>query len=373
MGNQTTSEQKSGSKIYDWINRRYNVNSLVEYMGSKEVPQHKHSIWYYFGGISLFLFIVQVVTGLLLLMYYRPGADSAYESVRYIVSSVPFGWLIRSLHSWSANLMILAVFIHMFSTYFEMSYRKPRELTWLSGMVLFSLALAFGFSGYLLPWNELAYFATRVGTGMAGAVPLIGDNLMAIMRGGEEVTGATIGRFFGLHVAILPMVFSIVLTLHLVMVQRQGMSEPLDWEGKQVESPRYEKFFPHFILKDALVWLIVLNVLAVLAVFFPDGIGPIHWPLGAKADPFAPAPAQIRPEWYFMFAFQALKFLPAHIWFIEGELFGILVFTVGGVVWALVPFLDKESMHDNRSRMFTWFGIWVLTFIVVMTLVGYVL
>ena len=373
MAQQREPSEKPLAKAYRWIDERYEIDNLVEYMGGKQVPQHKHSLWYYFGGITLFLFTVQVVTGLLLLMYYRPGADTAYESVQYIVTTVPFGWLIRSIHSWSANLMIFAAFIHMFSAYFTFSYRKPRELTWVSGIIMLALAMAFGFSGYLLPYNQLAYFATRVGTGMAGAVPLIGDNLLAITRGGEEVTGATIGRFFGLHVAILPAVFMVFLVAHLVMIQRQGMSEPLYWKDKPQTNRRYEKFFPHFMLKDLLVWLIVLNVLAVLAVFFPDGIGPVHWPLGEKADPFAPAPASIKPEWYFMWTFQALKFLPPHVWFIEGELFGMIIMGIGGAVFALVPFIDKKSKKGRPSAPARYFGMLVAAVIIVMTALGYIL
>ncbi len=372
MADRTSPESEVRRTVYRWIDERYKVDALVDYMGDKVVPVHKHSIFYYFGGISLFLFIVQVVTGILLLMYYRPGADTAYESVRYIVANVSFGWLIRSLHSWSANLMIFAVFIHMFTAFFTYAYRKPRELTWLSGIGLLGLALMFGFSGYLLPWNELAFFATRVGTGMAGAIPVIGDDLMVVMRGGEEVTGATIGRFFGLHVAILPGLFTVLLTVHLVFIQRQGMSEPLEWGQMPREARRYQKFFPNFLMKDLLVWLIVLNVLAVLAVFFPDGIGAVHWPLGEKADSFAPPPAVIRPEWYFMFAFQALKMLPAHVLLIEGELFGIAAFTIGGIIWALIPFLDKKSHMGKHPKLVTWFGVVVITFMVVMTFLGYV-
>ncbi len=361
----------SGNKVYRWINDRFKIDALVEYMGHKEVPLHGHSIFYYFGGISLFLFIVQVVTGILLLMYYRPGAESAYESVRFIVSNVSFGWLIRSLHSWSANLMILSVFVHMFTVYFTQAYRTPRELTWLSGIGLLGLALMFGFSGYLLPWNVLSFFATRVGTGMAGTIPVIGQKLMIIMRGGDEVTGATIGRFFGLHVAILPGLFTVLLAGHLIFIQRQGMSEPLGWQSKPAGEKKYMRFFPSFLMRDLLVWLIVLNVLAVLAVLFPDGIGVVHWPLDAKADPFAPPPDVIRPEWYFMFAFQSLKLLPSHLWFIEGELFGIAAFTVGGVIWALVPFLDKKSPVGQRPGFFMAFGWFVLAFIVAMTIIGY--
>ncbi|MEW6410898.1 MAG: cytochrome b N-terminal domain-containing protein [Candidatus Zixiibacteriota bacterium] len=358
------------ARLYAWVNERFKVDALVDYMGDKKVPVHGHSAFYYLGGISLFLFIVQVVTGILLLMYYRPGADSAYESVRFIVANVQFGWLIRSIHSWSANLMILAVFLHMFTVFFTHAYRKPRELTWLSGIGLLGLALMFGFSGYLLPWNELAFFATRVGTGMAGAIPLIGESVMVIMRGGEEVTGATIGRFFGLHVAILPGIFTVLLAAHLIFIQRQGMSEPVQWAGKSEGAKRYQRFFPSFILRDLLVWLIVLNILAVLAVLFPDGIGVVHWPLGAKADPFAPPPEVIRPEWYFMFAFQALKLLPAHVLFIEGELFGIILFGIGGLVWTLVPFLDKKRA-DQKAQYLMAFGWFVVAFILAMTVMGY--
>ncbi len=359
------------SKSFKWLDDRFKINALVEYMGDKVVPVHGHSAFYYFGGISLFLFIVQVISGILLLMYYRPGADSAYESVQFLITNVSFGWLIRAVHAWSANLMVLAVFIHMFSVYFTSAYRKPREMTWLSGMVLFALSLAFGFSGYLLPWNELAFFATRVGTGMVGAVPIIGEQLLIVARGGEEVTGATIGRFFGLHVAILPGIFTVMLSAHLVFIQRQGMSEPLEWANKPQEQKKYQKFFPNFLLKDLLVWLIVLNVLVILAVLFPDGIGVIHWPLGEKADAFAPPPAVIRPEWYFMFAFQALKMIPAHVLFMEGELFGIIAFSIGGLIWAIVPFINKKSKTDQDSKLYQYFGYFVLLFIIGMTIYGY--
>ena len=371
--NSTDSRTGLVSRAYAWLDQRFKINSLVDYMGHKVVPVHGHSLFYYLGGITLFLFIVQVVTGILLLMYYRPGADSAYESVRFIVSEVAFGWLIRALHSWSANLMILFAFLHMFTVYFTHAYRKPRELTWLSGVGLLALGLGFGFSGYLLPWNELSFFATRVGTGMVGAIPVIGDQLLIIARGGEEVTGATIGRFFGLHVAILPALFTVMLSVHLIFVQRQGMSEPLEWQGRPESEKKFQKFFPNFLYRDVLVWLIALNVLALLAVLFPDGVGAIHWPLGTKADPFAPPPLVIRPEWYFMFAFQALKMLPAHVLFVEGELFGIILFTVGGLIWALAPFLNRKAQANQQSRLFFWFGILVVAFIIVMTILGYIL
>src|ERR1041384_2753795 len=138
-----------------WLDDRLSITTLTHLADKKEVPVHKHSIWYYFGGMTLFLFVVQVTTGIMLLLYYRPSAEGAFESVQFIITEVQFGWLIRSIHSWSANLMIATLFIHMFSVYFMRAYRRPRELTWLSGVLLLLLAVGFGFSGYLLPWNKL--------------------------------------------------------------------------------------------------------------------------------------------------------------------------------------------------------------------------
>src|SRR5579871_1887097 len=160
-----------------WFDERLGLSALREFGAHKTVPIHSATAWYYFGGITLFLFTIQVLTGVLLLLYYRPSPTEAYESVQFIVTRVQFGWLVRSIHSWSANLMILTAFIHMFSVVFTHAYRKPREITWLSGIALLGLALAFGFSGYLLPWNQVSYFATKVGTDMAAAVPVVGRNL----------------------------------------------------------------------------------------------------------------------------------------------------------------------------------------------------
>src|SRR6476646_6553027 len=164
--------------VRNWLDSRVGLNAAIELAEHKEVPQHRHSIWYYFGGMTLFLFSIQVATGILLLLYYRPSAETAFESVQFIMTDVRFGWLVRSLHSWSANLMIAMLFVHMFSVFFLKSFRAPREITWLSGVLLLFLSLAFGFSGYLLPWNTLAYFATKVGTEVAGIVPVVGHFLV---------------------------------------------------------------------------------------------------------------------------------------------------------------------------------------------------
>jgi quinol-cytochrome oxidoreductase complex cytochrome b subunit len=349
-------------RIYFWIDERVELKGLVEYMGKKYVPIHRHSVWYYFGGVSLFLFIIQVVTGILLLLYYKSGEELAFESINYIMSKVRFGWLVRSIHSWSANLFILSAMIHMFSVFFEKAYRKPREITWITGMLLFFLALGFGFSGYLLPWNELAFFATKVGTDIAGVIPFIGKPLMTFLRGGEEVTGATLSRFFGFHVAVLPGLFTVFLGIHLLLIQRQGMSEPLGIEKDKEK--RVMPFFPNFILRDITFWLLVLNLLAILAVFFP-------WDLGKKADSFAPAPAGIKPEWYFLFMFQTLKIIPGKLWLFDGEVLGILLFIIAGILWTLVPFWDRKSSQGEKNLFVNYLGLFAVMYILILTIIGW--
>jgi cytochrome b6 len=353
-------------QLYKWIDERVQLRDIVEFMGKKYVPVHRHSIWYYFGGVSLFLFIIQVVTGILLLLYYKGSEQLAFESIQFIMSKVEFGWLIRSIHSWSANLFILSAFIHMFSVFFEKAYRSPREVTWLTGMLMLFLALGFGFSGYLLPWNELAFFATKVGTDIAGVLPGIGKPIMVFLRGGDDVTGATLSRFFGFHIAVLPGIFTVLLGIHLLLVQRQGMSVPLDAELSPEAGRKTMPFFPNFLLRDLLFWLLVLNLLAILAVFFP-------WELGKKADPFAPAPAGIRPEWYFLFMFQTLKYFPAKFGPIDGEVLGILLFGVAGLLWMLVPFWDRKSSRGKRNRLINYLGLFVVTYILIFTVLGWLL
>lgn len=350
---------ESGRGIRGWLQERLPLQSWQEFIRKKEIPIHRHTIWYYFGGMTLFLFFVQVGTGMLLLLYYRPSPEQAFESVQFIMTEVRFGWLIRSIHSWSANLMIATLFIHMFSVFLLKAYRPPRELTWMTGVLLLFLALAFGFSGYLLPWNELAYFATKVGSDIAGDVPLIGGFLLRFLRGGDDVTGATLTRFFGFHVAILPALTTIILGLHLLLVQVLGMSVPVGMPPPR----RKMKFVPHFLLRDLLGWLIAVAVLAALAAIYP-------WELGEKADPFAPAPAGIRPEWYYLFMFQTLKYIPSHVLFMEGETVGVVAFMLGAIFWLFVPFLDGKSAQEKRSPLFTAIGIIVIAYMAVMTLLA---
>jgi cytochrome b6 len=350
-----------GQGLWKFLDERFLISDLVAFGRKKTVPEHRRSFWYFFGGICLFLTALQVATGVLLLLYYTPSIDAAHESVQFIMSEVKFGWLIRSVHSWSANLLIGLLFIHMFSTFFLKAYRKPRELTWITGFLLLVLFMAFGFSGYLLPWNELSYFATRVGTDIAGSLPLVGPWLKSVILGGPEVSQATLSRFFWFHVALLPLAALMLIGVHVLLVQTLGMSKPIGEKGKK-EIP----FFPDFLYKDALGWTLILVLVGVLCVFLP-------WEVGTKADPLASTPLGIKPEWYFTFMFSTLKLVPAHILSLEGEKLAILAFMAGGLLWLLVPFLDRRAAREERSPLFSWIGAALAAYILTMTVLTYTL
>jgi cytochrome b6 len=321
-----------GGRVYEFLDERLGIGALRELAGHKRVPIHRATHFYFLGGMALFLFLVQIVTGILLSLYYKPSPDQAFESVRAIMTEVDFGWLIRSAHSWSANLLVGVLFLHLLTTFMMRAYRRPRELTWVTGIMLLGVFLAFGFSGYLLPWNELAFFATRVGTAIVGVVPVVGDDLLLLARGGENVTGDTLARFYALHVVVFPLCAFALLGVHLLLVQKHGMSVP-DAEGSAEKLPSMP-FVPQFLLRDMIGWYLALALLAALAALFP-------WELGKKADPFASAPEGIKPEWYFLFMFQALKLIPGAVGPFEGEVLGVLFFGVCGAGVLLTPLLDR--------------------------------
>jgi len=359
-----------GRRLYAWADERLGLEGIKAIALAKKVPIHRATFWYYWGGITLFFFIVQAVTGAMLLIYYRPGAD-AYQSVREITYELDFGWLIRSIHAWSAALMVASAFVHMFSVFFMKAFRKPREFGWWSGLALIGLTMVFGFSGYLLPMDTLAYFATNVGLDIPSKIPGVGPLIDTIARGGPDVSEVTIQRFFGLHVLILPVVFMGILGVHLLLIVKHGNAVPDAEAAKPEPERRTMPFFPNFMAKDLAVWLIALNVLVLLAAVYP-------WQLGQQADPLMPAPAGIHPEWYFMSQFQAFKVLGNAGSALAGEAgsaaaeyAGIGLFAIGGLLWAMIPLYDRDSTMGVRARRMTWIGLLALLGLIGMTIWGY--
>ena len=339
-------------RITHFFDERMDLSPIRSWMSHKTVPQHKHSFWYYFGGLALFLIVVQLITGILLAFYYSPTPADANASVQYIMEHVKYGWLIRSIHFWGANFLVAVVFIHMFLTYFMKAYRKPREMMWVLGIIILVLVLTFSFTGYLLPWTTLSYFATKVGVNTPMIMPFFGNAISRMMAGGEDVGAATLTRMFTLHTMVLPLITVGLVSLHVVFSQIFGSSV-----SRSVgDANETVKFFPTFLMRDAAVWAGTFAVMIGFVTIFPAN-------LGDKVNPVMPAPAGIKPEWYFLSIFQTLKTVP--------ELAAVGIIILGGIVWMMVPFLDRKSSRGEKSTFFTLFGIAVLFYLMAMTAAAY--
>ncbi len=212
--------------VYGELDERLDFRTALSRALKKPVPEHVN-FWFCFGGITFLIFLIQVVTGISLLLYYRPTVEQAFASVVHITNTVPFGWLVRGFHHWGANLIMITVMLHALRVFFHGAYKAPRDFNWVVGMALMFSLLIFGFSGYLLPWNELSYWATVVGAEIPSAVPFIGDQIVYLLKGGDVVGQLALTRFFAIHVVILPVCAMVLLLLHFLMIRRLGISGPL--------------------------------------------------------------------------------------------------------------------------------------------------
>jgi cytochrome b6 len=349
-----------GNQVRIWFKERYDLERLIGVAREKYVPVHKHDIWYYTGGIVLFLFMIQFISGMALALYYIPYFEQANKSVVEIATKLNMGWFFRSLHHWGAQLAIFVLFVHLFSSLLLKSYRKRRELVWVSGFVLLGISIFFGLSGYFLLWDERAFAAVRVATGGAGNLPFFGGMIKAFLRGGIDVTGETLTRFYAFHVSILPVLTLLLIALHLILVQIHGMSVPLSRKGREGRTP----FFPNAVYRDLMVWLVVLGIVVTLAALLPPEIG-------RKADPLAPPPEDVKPEWYFLFLFQTLKLFPGEILGLNGETIAITIISLAILFFFLIPFFDRKASREEKSSLFTWIGLGYTLYFLVMTIIGF--
>jgi cytochrome b6 len=328
--------ERAASRLGAWFRVRLDFEPAVALLRRKPVPIHRHSWIYCLGDAAVFLFALQCVSGCLLMLYYQPTEASAHESVRSIMTEVPFGWLVRSFHSWGASVFIGTVGLHLVTVLFARAYRRPRELAWVSGVFMLAVALGSGFSGYLLPWNELSYYATLVGTQIPGTLPGVGRFIVHALRGGDQLTGATITRFYAVHVMLAPLAMILLLSFHVFLTRVRGLSLPLGMSQREVSDRR--PFFGEFLLVDVCVWLVVFAAIVTLAAFVPAEVG-------VRADPLRPAPEGIKPEWYFLFAFQTLKMVP--------EAVGVAFFVLAGVFLLLLPLIDRRAPRGQKSPTLT--------------------
>lgn len=326
--------------LIDWLDDRLGVRALIHAQLTGYLLPRNLNIWHTLGAVLLTLVGLQVLTGVLLLVYYVPSPELAFASVERIMNDIPYGWLIRYLHVVGSNIFVVALLLHLLSVAFMGSYKKPRELTWLSGFVLFNLGLGLCLTGYLLPWSQLSFWATTVATDAAGAIPFIGDHLVTFLRGGPMVSGVTLGRFFAMHVVVMPLALFGLIGFHLYSMRRTGIASPpfgADYRPPDPGNiPLHEEhaggipFFPDFIAKDGAVVMFFLALLVAVSFFAPQLFLP---PTALEpADPFT-TPAHIKPEWYFLWAYQTLKIFPS-------KLIGLGVQGAFMTFLALLPFLD---------------------------------
>jgi quinol-cytochrome oxidoreductase complex cytochrome b subunit len=336
-----------------WLKERFPIDyqkfiEINEKIFLKEpIPLHMKKWWYCSGAMPLILFGIQVITGIMLTFYFVPSPEMAYESVRHITQDVRMGFWIRGLHRWGSNLMVIALLLHITRVFFTGSYRRPRELNWVIGVLLFLLTLALSFTGYSLINNQLAYWATTVGTNMFKEVPIFGGLILDFMRGGEDVTANTLTRFFMLHVGFLPALLILFISIHIIILRIHGVSEP---EGY----PKgHYAFYPHHFFKIIILTLFVLTTLSALTVIFPPG-------LGVPADP-ASTPLHIKPEWYFFPTYRFLKLVPL--------LTGIALstaFVIAMIFWPFIEPLISQKMKI-RNRFSYLVGILTIFFTVSLT------
>ena len=286
-------------RIVDWLHERVPVSAeqLAE-LTNEPVPNHLKKWWFCLGGTPAYFFVVQIVTGILLALYYQPAPETAYESIRYITDEATFGWLVRSMHKWAATLMIAAMILHQMRVYFTGAYRRPRELNWMIGMALLVATLLTGFTGYSLVFEQLSYWGATVAANISDAAPLVGPRAKQMLLGGDEYNERTLSRFYLLHAAILPATIVLLVICHIAQVRMHGVTEfkePSDEPG----GPRYFNFFPDHMLTELIIGLVLMIVLCALASVLPATMGP-------KADPLT-TPEVIKPEWFFYVSFRWLK------------------------------------------------------------------
>ena len=338
------------SAIKEWFTNRIPLDSDVFQKFSNEpVPEHIKHWWWCLGGTPAYLFIVQIATGILLSFYYVPDPEHAYDSVKHITEAVSYGWYFRSLHRWSANLMIVAVILHMMRVFFTGGYRKPRELNWMVGVLILLTTLFFGFTGYSLIYEQLSYWGLTVAGNITESVPLLGPVLADFIRGGPKVGAPTLSRMFVFHIGVLPTIMFLLLGIHFTLIRLLGVTEfSFDPDKEQKTFP----FFPDHFLTELILGVSLMFLLTWLAIVFPIG-------LEDKANPLI-TPPHIKPEWYFYFTFRWLK--------LTSLTFAVLSLGLGVFMLMAWPFIDAWFRRKYRySELSMIFGIIGVVILVVMT------
>jgi ubiquinol-cytochrome c reductase cytochrome b subunit len=355
-------------RLWAWVNKRLPIEEFL----AKEVTEYyapkNFNFWYFFGSLALAVLVLQLATGIVLTMFYKPGEATSFDSVEYIMREVNYGWLIRYLHSTGASAFFIVVYLHMFRAFLYGSYRKPRELLWLMGMLVYLALMAEAFMGYVLPWGNMSFWGAQVIVNLFGTIPAIGPGLVEWIRGDYGIADATLNRFFALHVAALPLALLLLVVLHLAALHTTGSNNPdgveikekLGADGKPLDGI---PFHPYYTVKD-IVGVGVFFVLFALVVFFVPNLGGLF----LEAPNFEPAnpmstPEHIAPVWYFTPYYAILRAVP-------DQRLGALLMLLAVSAFFFVPWLDRSPVKSIRYK--GWVSrIALALFVVAFVALGY--
>lgn len=361
-------EMSKKNAFMEWVDKRYPWTDFWKKHLSEYYAPRNFNFWYYFGSFSLLVFVLQILTGIWLVMEYTPTADGSFQSIQHIMREVRFGWLLRFMHTTGASAFFVVVYLHMYRGLIYGSYKKPRELVWLIGMVIYFCLLVEAFTGYVLPWGQMSYWGAAVITSFASAIPYIGDLLLTWLRGGFAVTGVTLHRFFALHVIAIPLLLAVLIFVHLVALHQVGSNNP---DGIEIKDKKNAKgipldgipFHPYYTVKD-LVGVVVFLFIFCMVVFFMPKMGGLF----LEPDNFIPAnpmvtPAEISPVWYMTPFYAMLRAVP-------NKLLGVMTMAAGIAIMFVLPWLDRSKVRSIRYKG-TYSKVAILVFIVCFVGLGY--
>ena len=358
-----------------WVDARFPATETFEYHMSRYYAPKNFNFFYYFGVLAILMLVNQIVTGIWLTMSYAPTGDDAFASVEYIMRDVEYGWLIRYLHSTGASFFFIVVYIHMYRGLMYGSYRGPRELLWLIGMAIFIALMAEGFFGYLLPWGNMSYWGAQVIVSLAGAIPVVGPDLMEWVRGDYLMSEATLNRFFALHVIALPLVLVILVFVHLVALHHVGSNNPDGIEIKKNKGPDGIPldgiaFHPYYTVHDIHA-IVIFLIVFLAAVFFAPEMGGyfLEKPNFVPADPLA-TPDVIAPVWYYTPYYSMLRAATYPFLGMDAKFWGLVVMAAAIVIPAVLPWLDRSPVKSIRYKGM-WSKVWLGMFIVSFFVLGY--
>lgn len=366
-------KKNEASGFVAWVDERFPFSSFIKNHLTQYYAPKNFNFWYFFGALALFVFVMQILTGIFLTMHYKPDAAYAFESVEYIMRDVSFGWLIRYMHSTGASLFFVVIYLHMFRALIYGSYKNPRELLWLFGVLIFLLLMAEAFFGYLLPWGQMSYWGAQVIVNLFATIPFIGPDLAEWVRGDYLISDATLNRFFAFHVIALPLALAGLIFLHLVALHEVGSNNP---DGIEIKKTKDKKtgipldgipFHPYYTVKDLMGLTVFLIIFAAIIFFAPEMKGYF-----LEANNFIPAnplvtPSHIAPVWYFTPFYSILRAVPP---ILNSQFPGVAAMGLSVLILFFVPWLDRSKVKSIRYKG-PLFKRWIATFVISFFVLGY--